>query len=99
MLESAGVALGDIETFRELLEHNPDTDLRLWKFWYFGRIPWGRATVTPASLYASPLLSVIFDGELRGGGSGRGVRRLAELAQAEGYRQPHNQHVSQYALH
>lgn len=28
--ESTGVAVGNVETFRDLLEHNPDTDQRLW---------------------------------------------------------------------
>ena len=65
----------------------------------FARIPWGRTTITPASLYASPLLGVVFDGKLRSGGGGRGARLLAKLAQTERYRQPHNQHVTQYALH
>jgi Permuted papain-like amidase enzyme, YaeF/YiiX, C92 family len=60
--ESTGVALGEVMTLRDLLERNPETDLRLWKAWYFGRIPWERATVTPASLYASPSLTVVFDG-------------------------------------
>lgn len=71
--ESTGIEVGDVETFRDLLARNPDADLRLWKLWYFGRIPWERTTVTPASLYGSPYLSVVFDGRLPGG---RGLRRL-----------------------
>ena len=65
--ESMGIAVGEIMTFRDLLERNPETDQRLWKLWYFGRIPWERATITPESLYASPALTVVFDGELRRG--------------------------------
>lgn len=60
--ESTGIEAGGIETFRDLLARNPRTDLRLWKLWYFGHIPWERATVTPASLYGSPALRVVFDG-------------------------------------
>ena len=63
--ESTGVEVGEVTTFREMLERKPGTDLRLWKAWYFGRIPWQRATVTPESLYASPSLTVVFDGTLR----------------------------------
>ena len=63
--EAAGVAVGEVVTFRNLLEQKPDTDLRLWTAWYFGSIPWQRTTVTPASLYASPSLSVVFDGFAR----------------------------------
>lgn len=65
--ESMGIAVGEVMTFRDLLERNPETDQRLWKLWYFGRIPWERATITPESLYASPALTVVFDGELRRG--------------------------------
>ncbi|HEY6927412.1 MAG TPA: YebB family permuted papain-like enzyme [Steroidobacteraceae bacterium] len=65
LLEAAGVAVGEVVTFRNLLEQNPDIDLRLWTAWYFGSIPWQRTTVTPASLYASPSLSVVFDGFAR----------------------------------
>jgi Permuted papain-like amidase enzyme, YaeF/YiiX, C92 family len=60
--ESTGEAVGEVQTFRELLERNPAADLRLWKLWYFGRIPWGRTTVTPESLYSSPSLRIVFDG-------------------------------------
>jgi len=60
--ESTGVVVGEVTTFRELLERRPGIDLRLWKVWYFGRIPWERATVTPESLYGSPSLKVVFDG-------------------------------------
>jgi len=34
--ESTGETVGEISTFRELLERDPETDLRLWEFWYFG---------------------------------------------------------------
>jgi hypothetical protein len=60
--ESTGEAIGEVQTFRELLEHNPAADLRLWKMWYFGRIPWERTTVTPQSLYTCRSLRIVFDG-------------------------------------
>jgi hypothetical protein len=60
--ESTGEAVGEVQTFRELLERNPAADLRIWKLWYFGRIPWERTTVTPESLYTSRSLKVVFDG-------------------------------------
>jgi Permuted papain-like amidase enzyme, YaeF/YiiX, C92 family len=62
--ESTGEVVGEIITFRDLLERNPETDLRIWKVWYFGRIPWQRTTITPASLYTSPSLRVVFDGRV-----------------------------------
>jgi hypothetical protein len=64
--ESTGVVIGEVATFRDLLERNRGIDLRLWNMWYFGRIPWERITVTPESLYTSPSLEVVFDGTLRG---------------------------------
>jgi hypothetical protein len=68
--ESTGVVLGEVATFRDLHRHNPGADLRLWRVWYFGRIPWDRETVTPASLYRSPSLTVVFDGAVGGGADG-----------------------------
>jgi hypothetical protein len=64
LAEACGRPVGQINTFGELLERRPDTDLRLWKLWYFGRIPWQRRTVTPASLYADQSLEIAFDGTL-----------------------------------
>jgi len=63
--EATNENLGEIITFADLLASNPETDLRLWRLWYFGSIPWTRTTVTPASLYWSPELTVVFDGEVR----------------------------------
>jgi permuted papain-like amidase YaeF/Yiix C92 family enzyme len=62
LLESTGEAIGEVQTFRELLERNPGADLRIWRMWYFGRIPWERTTVTPESLYTCRSLKVVFDG-------------------------------------
>ena len=75
--ESTGVEVGEITTFREMLERKPGTDLRLWKAWYFGRIPWQRATVTPESLYASPSLTVVFDGTVHRSSRTRRMRSYA----------------------
>lgn len=45
-----GVEVGKIQTFRELLESNPDSRaINFWKIWFLGFIPWERRTVTPAS--------------------------------------------------
>jgi hypothetical protein len=48
--EATSIQLGEVETFRTLLQENSDPSLTFWRFWYFGRIPWQRRTVTPASL-------------------------------------------------
>ena len=55
-------ALGEIETFRTLLHRAHDIDLTFWRAWYFGRIPWERKTVAPASMLLSPRLQRVFDG-------------------------------------
>lgn len=62
--EATGVELGDVESFGTLLASNPDTDLGFWRLWFFGRIPWARKTVTPASLYRSEQLNPVFDGRI-----------------------------------
>lgn len=62
--EACGESLGEISTLAALLARRPGTDLRLWKLWYIGKIPWLRSTITPASLYLDPALRVAFDGRL-----------------------------------
>jgi hypothetical protein len=62
LMEATGTPVGDIESFSSLLARNPEADLRFWRIWYFGRIPWRRETVTPASLLASPRLRTVYDG-------------------------------------
>ncbi|WP_248800381.1 YebB family permuted papain-like enzyme [Pseudomonas sp. MWU13-2105] len=59
--EATDILLGEVETFATLLQDNPDPKLAFWRVWYFGRIPWQRHTVTPASVLRSPHLRVIFD--------------------------------------
>lgn len=60
--EATGVSVGEVETFATLLSRRPDTDLRFWKVWYFGQIPWQRETITPAALLRSPAVQPVFDG-------------------------------------
>jgi hypothetical protein len=59
--EATNIQLGEVETFETLLRHNVDPNLAFWRLWYFGRIPWQRRTVTPASLLQSPKVRVVFD--------------------------------------
>lgn len=54
--EALGLEIGTVETFGELLRRNPEEGLGFWKLWFFGRIPWARRTVTPASQLCSPAL-------------------------------------------
>jgi hypothetical protein len=62
LAESTGVSVGKVETFSELLLRNPEARLGFWRLWFFGRIPWNRRTVTPASLLRDPSFHTIFDG-------------------------------------
>ncbi|AWM81065.1 hypothetical protein DKL61_12335 [Gammaproteobacteria bacterium ESL0073] len=59
--EALNLEVGKIETFNDLLKSNPNANLTFWKLWFFGRIPWQRKTVTPASLWFCPKLNTIFD--------------------------------------
>ncbi len=62
LLEATGVEVGEVETFAELLARQPSAGLGFWKLWYFGRIPWRRQTVTPASVLRSRALRTVFEG-------------------------------------
>lgn len=59
--DATRIVLGDVETFDTLLRRNPGHPLGFWRIWYFGRIPWQRRTVTPASLLESDALRVVAD--------------------------------------
>ncbi|RQT45587.1 YebB family permuted papain-like enzyme [Burkholderia cepacia] len=59
--DATRIVLGDVETFDTLLRRNPGHPLGFWRIWYFGRIPWRRRTVTPASLLGSDALRVVAD--------------------------------------
>lgn len=51
--EGAGIEIGEVTDFHTLLKSNPKAGLGFWKLWFFGRIPWQRKTITPASLLES----------------------------------------------
>lgn len=57
--DALGVSLGELETFANLLEHNPKPQLGFWRLWFLGDIPWNRVTITPASQYRSPLMESV----------------------------------------
>lgn len=59
--EALNIEVGNIETFEQLIKTNPNASLLFWKIWFFGRIPWQRRTVTPASLWFYPTLETIYD--------------------------------------
>ena len=60
--QAAGVEVGQVETFQQLLANAPQADTGFWRVWYFGSIPWQRETVTPASVLHTPGLKTVFDG-------------------------------------
>ena len=57
--EALSIPIGDVETFEELLNSNPNAKLTFWKLWFLGSIPWERKTVTPASLWQHPNLVLV----------------------------------------
>ncbi len=62
--EATGISAGKVENFKTLLKNNPNTDLKFWKIWYFGKIPWERETVSPGSLLKSEAMYTLFDGNV-----------------------------------
>ncbi len=59
LFEACGVEIGRIQTFAELLGSNPQAPLGFWRLWFFGRIPWQRETITPASQLRCPQLKTV----------------------------------------
>lgn len=59
--EALDTEVGQLETFKELLNKNPNLSKTFWKLWFFGFIPWKRKTVTPASQYESPILKTVYE--------------------------------------
>ena len=59
--EALGVDIGVIESFRDLLNKQPESPQTFWKLWFLGRIPWDRRTITPESQYRSELLEVVYE--------------------------------------
>ena len=62
LMEATRQQVGEVETFAHLLESQPNANVKFWKAWYLGSIPWNRETVTPASLLRSPNVRTVFDG-------------------------------------
>jgi hypothetical protein len=62
LCDATGEGVGTVQSFADLLAERPGVSLAFWRLWYFGRIPWQRRTVTPASVLESPLLRTVFDG-------------------------------------
>lgn len=60
--EATGVEVGEKESFATLISRRPDLNLAFWRVWYFGKIPWQRETITPASVLSSHNLHPEFDG-------------------------------------
>ncbi len=60
--EATGVALGEVQTFAQLLSANPQARQGFWRLWFGGRMPWARRTLTPASLYRDARLLPCLDG-------------------------------------
>jgi hypothetical protein len=56
-----GREIGRVQTFEQLLSEHPSPALWFWRFWYFGRIPWRRRTVTPESQYRDPNLETVLE--------------------------------------
>lgn len=60
------IEIGKLETFAELLHKQPNTQLWFWRLWFFGRIPWQRVTVSPASQMLCEKLTTVYESESTG---------------------------------
>lgn len=60
-LAALGIEVGTLETFQMLLNKQPNTPLLFWRIWFFGRIPWERITITPASQISSDKLETVWE--------------------------------------
>lgn len=58
--EALGIELGKVQTFKELLQENPQASVKFWRCWYFGFIPWERRTITPTSQLHDKQLYEVF---------------------------------------
>jgi len=59
--EAAGVTIGRLTTFRQLLADNPQAPMWFWRVWFFGRIPWDRRCVTTTSELQAQNFRPVFD--------------------------------------
>lgn len=49
LFQKIGREVGQLETFADLIEKNPEGNIEFWKKWFMGEIPLQRRTVTPVS--------------------------------------------------
>jgi len=58
--EVMGIEVGKVQTFQQLLDENPDPELkRFWQYWFLGFVPWERRTVTPVSQLLDPKFTTV----------------------------------------
>jgi hypothetical protein len=62
--EALGCEVGQLETFREIIQANPNAPLKFWKFWFLGHIPWERRCITTTSVLRSENFRTVFDSEV-----------------------------------
>lgn len=58
--KAVSINMGDLHTFQDVLNENPDMDLSFWKTWFFGRIPYDRVTISPADQIRDTKFNSIF---------------------------------------
>jgi hypothetical protein len=62
--EALGWQIGKLERIEDILVSNPNESIGFWRWWFFGRIPWQRLTVTPASRLRCETLYTVFESEV-----------------------------------
>ena len=62
--EAVGFGPGQVERFVSLLNRQPGAALSFWRWWFAGRIPMRRRTVTPASQLLDERFETVLEGAL-----------------------------------
>lgn len=61
--QSVGIEVGEVQSFQKLIAENPESSLTFWKFWFLGKIPGDRRTVTPASQLIDSKFTTVLKGD------------------------------------
>lgn len=92
-----GIDVGKLETIGDLmknLEGSPfeKSDREFWNYWYFGRIPLNRVTITPYSQFVDPRFYEVFYHPPKGDPAL--ANRVTQPSEDWGTRPPENEHDS-----
>jgi len=59
-LNALKIKIGKVETFRDMIESNPNFNLAFWRLWYLGRIPWDKKCISISSIISNRILTKVY---------------------------------------